>query len=488
MKITDKTNFIVFLIILISVLSNYFIFPDMLYTQIFTAIYIVIAYFMFSEDTKETIYYSTLLLAVINFSMEIPLTSRYSIYYFYVTLFVYVVGVITYLIKNKKKIDFKAVIKNKYGLLLIIFFCYMIATTFVSADKKLAVKYIYNCAIMASLLLMMFIENNSINKLKNTFKFLSYIFGGILFTGVLQIIGLSCGLRNHFEEWDPTSFGQIDYVKHIPVTFFYNPNNYAVFLVLGMTALIIGFLYTKNKRIKFAYALLYFVAHINLIFTRSRTAWISVFLVILFCIAVYILKLKTNKDKIKNLITIFLLTFGVFWILSTVPYMKPFYGKMASFNIFHFKGADSEKPIVVIGQKGSDNQRYTLAYDVMHGVFYEKNILGFGPGNIEKYVEKMDNTYGVLNVHSLWLEILGNFGIVFFIYFVIMYINIILDNVLVYKTVKEKYREFNLIGASLCFGLAFLTFAPSSVMWYPPFWMSLSIGVRMATINENMRL
>ncbi len=43
---------------------------------------------------------------------------------------------------------------------------------------------------------------------------------------------------------------QIEYVKHIPVTFFYNPNNYAVFLVLGMAALAISFLFADNKKIK----------------------------------------------------------------------------------------------------------------------------------------------------------------------------------------------------------------------------------------------
>ncbi len=87
---------------------------------------------------------------------------------------------------------------------------------------------------------------------------------------------------------------QIEYVKHIPVTFFYNPNNYAVFLVLGMAALAISFLFADNKKDKMIYASLYFIAQINLIFTRSRTAWISIFLIILFCMGFYMLKFK-NK-------------------------------------------------------------------------------------------------------------------------------------------------------------------------------------------------
>jgi teichuronic acid biosynthesis protein TuaE len=488
MKIKNKTNFFVFLVILISVLLNYLIFPNMLYTQLFTAVYVIIAYYMFSDTTKETIYFSTLLLAVINFSMVIPITSRYSIYYFYVTLFIYVVGYLIYFFKNRENINIKSITKNKYALFLAIFFGYMIITTFISADKKLAVKYIYNCAIMASLLLMIFIENNSISKLKKTFRFLLYVDAGILFTGILQISGLSCGLRNHFEEWDPESMQQIAYVKHIPVTFFYNPNNYAVFLVLGMTALIIAFLYTNNKKLKLTYTILYFISQVNLIFTRSRTAWGSVFLVIFFCIGVYILKLRGNKANIKKLMAIFTLTLAVFWFLSTIPSMEPFYGKLASLNIFHFGGGPAQQTPLILGKKGSDNERYTLMYDVLHGVFYDKNVLGFGPGNIEKYVEKMGNTFGVLNVHSLWLEILGDFGVAFFLYFVFIYLKIILNDISAYSKVEEGYRQYNLIGASLCFALIFLTFAPSSVMWYPPFWMSLSIGVRMATINDKMRL
>ncbi len=100
--------------------------------------------------------------------------------------------------------------------------------------------------------------------------------------------------------------------------------------------------------------------------------------------------------------------------------MKPYYGKFSTSKFFNFKKQDTaiEQPPIAIGKKGSDNQRITLMYDVVHGVFYEKHYFGFGPGNIEKHVEKMNNTFGVFNVHSLWFEILEFWDIILLILYI----------------------------------------------------------------------
>ncbi|WP_406769376.1 O-antigen ligase family protein [Candidatus Clostridium stratigraminis] len=430
------------------------------------------------------IYYSTLLLSIVNFSMVIPITSQYSIYYFYVTLFIYAAAYALYYFRNIKTFDIKAILKNKYIIFLIVFLCYMVITTFIAADKKLAIKYIYNYIIMALLAMMIFVENNTISKLKNTLKYLLYIYGGILFTGLLQIAGITCELRNHFEEWDPESFAQLPYVNKIPVTFFYNPNNYAVFLVLSMTVLMVAYLYTKNKKEKTVLSIFYLISLINLIFTRSRTAWASLFLIIVFCIAIYLIKERRNIINVKRLTGIFIASLMVFFVLSTVPAMEPFYGKLATTSIFHFFGSSKNKqPVLIIGNKGSDAERYTLAYDVIHGIFKDKNYFGFGPGNVEKYVEKMNNTYGVLNVHSLWLEMLGDFGIIFFIYFLIIFLYVIKENVFVSYSEEERGGQFFTTSAALFFGLVFLSFAPSSIMWYTPFWITIGIAYRTASMR-----
>ncbi len=80
-------------------------------------------------------------------------------------------------------------------------------------------------------------------------------------------------------------------------------------------------------------------------------------------------------------------------------------------------------------------------YDVVHGVISEKHYLGFGAGNIEKYVEKMNNTFGVLNVHSFWVEMLGDFGIAIFLYIIYIYISMIRDGLKAYYYEQVKYKN-----------------------------------------------
>ncbi|WP_243154567.1 O-antigen ligase family protein [Clostridium sporogenes] len=363
----------------------------------------------------------------------------------------------------------------------------MIFTMFIADSKKLAIKYIYNFFIMVSLAIMICFHNKNEKKIEFTLKFLKYLFAGILFLGVLEICGVSYGIRNHFVEWDPIA-AQIEYVKHIPVTFFYNPNNYAVFLVLGMTTLAIAFLFSNNKKDKIIYTLLYIIAQINLIFTRSRTAWISIFLIILFCMGFYILKFKNNKRKIFQLTQIFSVTVLVFVLISCIPSMKPYYGKFSTSKFFNFKKQDStiEQPPIAIGKKGSDNQRVTLMYDVVNGVFYEKHYLGFGPGNIERHIEKMDNTFGVFNVHSLWFEILGNFGILFFLYYIYTYLHIIIKNLMLHSR-EEMKNSKSLLFACLMFGFIFLSFAPSSIMWYTPFWIVIGLSINYLNLKSNFK-
>ncbi|OSB17310.1 hypothetical protein B2H94_14150 [Clostridium sporogenes] len=486
-KVYDQSK-LMFIILSVLVLLNFSIFPDRIFIQIFTVVYLFIIYKKFAKNNKDFLYYSTLLLAIINFSMEIPLTRRYSIYYFYVTLFIYMMGLIVYCVKNRKNIDMKKLFKNPYISFLMIFILYMIFTMFIAESKKLAIKYIYNFFIMVSLAIMICFHNKSEKNLELTLKFLKYLFGGILFLGILEICGISYGIRNHFVEWDPMA-AQIEYVKHIPVTFFYNPNNYAVFLVLGMAALAISFLFSDNKKDKMIYASLYFIAQINLIFTRSRTAWISIFLIILFCMGFYMLKFKNNKRKILQLTQIFSVTVLVFVAISCIPSMKPYYGKFSTSKFFNFKKQDTaiEQPPIAIGKKGSDNQRITLMYDVVHGVFYEKHYFGFGPGNIEKHVEKMNNTFGVFNVHSLWFEILGNFGILFFLYYTYIYLHIIIKNLVLHSRERQSQNPKLLLFACLMFGLIFLSFAPSSIMWYTPFWIVIGLSINSINLKSSLK-
>ncbi|MBV4415854.1 O-antigen ligase family protein [Clostridium tyrobutyricum] len=479
-------NKIIYLIIILSLIANYFMFPSLIVVQIFAAFYVTVIYKKFIGSKRNFIYFSTLLFAIINFSLKVPIGSRYDVYYFYITLFIYIVFLLRNFIKHCIKDGFKNIKYNKYLIFIIIFIVYMLFSVLIAQDKKLAVKYVFNFFIMFSLLVMIFWENRSKDIMCRTLSLLQYIYMGILFLGVLEMFGIRYGVRNHFEEWDPIST-QISYVKKIPVVFFYNPNNYAVFLVMAMTILIVAWLFTKNKFKKRLYIVLYFISQINLIFTRSRTSWITIFAVIIFMILFYCLSKNKDKFNIIKLVSTAVVTLGIFVGLSFIPNMQPFYGKitgstlLSKLNIANYKYQPDleDQKLLELGKKGSDNERYTLMYDVVHGVISEKHYLGFGAGNIEKYVEKMNNTFGVLNVHSFWVEMLGDFGIAIFLYIIYIYISMIRDGLKAYYYEQVKYKKYFIMFSANLFGIIFLCFGPSTIMWYPPFWISMGMSLAL---------
>ncbi|WP_027626894.1 O-antigen ligase family protein [Clostridium lundense] len=491
MELRCNKNTAVYLILMLALVANYFIFPSLIVVQLFAGFYLTIIYKKFANNIKHMIYFTTILFAIINFSLEIPLGSRYSIYYFYVTLFIYMICLLYSFIKNNPKIEFEKIKNNKYLMFFIVFVVYMLASVLLAGDKKLAIKYIYNFAIMASLLIMVILENRSKEIMNKTLRFLQYVYTGILGLGILEIFEIRYGTRNHFVEWDPIA-AQISYVKKIPVVFFYNPNNYAVFLVIGMTILFSAWLFSKDKNKKMIYLLLYFVSQVNLIFTRSRTAWVTIFITLLFATIFYAFGKNKDKVKTKKLFALGTITMVVFVGISFIPSMQPFYGKITGskllgrLNIWNmeYQPSEEDEQLIQLGKKGSTNQRYTLLYDVAHGVFVEKHFLGFGPGNIEKYVEKMDNTFGVVNVHSLWFEILGDFGIPIFFYVIYIYLAMILDSIKAYYHANEELKKYLIMFASTSFGVIFLAFAPSTIMWYPTFWIVVGMTVTLAINNK----
>ncbi|OFI05788.1 teichuronic acid biosynthesis protein TuaE [Clostridium acetireducens DSM 10703] len=493
MRLNINNITFVYILLILSIVGNFFMFPQLALVHLFAIIYLTISYKYFSDTAKDMVYYSTILFALINFSLKIPLGSRYDIYYFYITLFIYIVIFVINTIKTNN-LHIKSVIKNKYSLFLVVFFVYMILSVLLATDKKMAIKYIFNFCIMISLLLMFVFENINQHVIKKTLNFLQYVYVGIISLGLLEIFGIRYGTRNHFAEWDAIAF-QIHYVKRIPVVFFYNPNNYAIFLVIGMILTGMQIIFSKNKKKRYIYISIYVLSQINLIFTRSRTAWLTIFIAFMFCAAFYYIKGKEDSKRIgKSVLKLACFTLIIFLAISFIPGMQPYYGKitgsklLSKLNIsgFEYKSPDDEK-LLALGKKGSSNQRFTLLYDVIHGVIVKKNYLGFGAGNIENYVESMANTYGVLNIHSLWFEILGNFGIAIFLYTIYIYLSMIYNCLKNYKFANEEMKKYLIMISTATFAFIFLAFAPSTMMWYPAFWMTLGMTIALIKYNKLLK-
>lgn len=475
---------------IILVIVNYVFFPRLLLVQIFSLIFLCLIYKRFSPNISKQLYFITILFSIIGYSMELKLTSKYSLYYSYISILIYLFITLVLNIKNIKNINFKSITRNKYILFFVIFVIYCTMSLFFVKDLRAGLNIYATYLVFFCTVVIIYKENKSLVDLCETFSFLKFIYTGVIILGTLEIFKFRYGIMtNYYVMGIPVE--RIDYFSRIPIVFFYNQNNYAVFLVLGMAALFIAYVYSKTKLSKYINLALFIVSQVNLIFTTSRICWITVFMVFVFAFLIGIL--VKEKILIRKSINFAILSLLIFFIFSMIPYSAVYYGKFNStpflkiFNIntiANINNDDYKNAMVKLGEGGSINIRFTLLYDIIKGVFKDKHYLGFGVGNTMSYVKSLNNTHGFSNAHSLWFEILGDFGIPIFIYFVYTYISIITASFKKYKSLASENKKYILIIITSCLSFIGLAFAPSTVIGFFPFWLLIGISSAAAVINE----
>lgn len=451
---------------IISMIQN----PKFTVASIFSLVYIFIIHKKFKENFVLAQLCSLILFGVLNSNIFFNVGGTV-IYYFYILIFIYFVYAVIRLLKNTSEL--KKLFVNREFIVIMFFVLYAIASIFFSDSIGIAISAIKSHIISISLFAIVFIEARNMENLKGVIKFFRYLLIGILALSSIEIFGIRYGMVNHFET-SHLSPKVYPHIKRVPVSFFYNPNNFCVFLV-GAMLILLGFIVYENNKLDYV---LYFVSLINLIFGMSRTAWITLVLTLVFGIAFFII----NKDKIraKKVGSIFIATIIIIVGLSYVPQMKPFYGKMNQLK--EMSEMEGDLNGIQLGQKGSINVRTTLIVDVLDGVFKEKNLLGFGSGNTSLYIRNLDNTYGIYNLHSFLLEILGDYGVIVFILFIAIYVKKAIELFLIYiKNGKEDIKKYVFISGMLMFSLIFLSFAPSTVMNFPSFWILLAIPMGISS-------
>lgn len=489
-KARTKSITIAYFLLMFSVAINVFLMPNYLMAQIFGLIFITLTYMFFSESLIKFIYYITILFSFIDFGLLMPLSNRFGIYYFYITMFIYYLIYIRNYIRNDYKINLKKLLLNKYIKFVLIFSIYMISGIFFVKSKKDLIKSAYVYLVMFAYLIMFVIENKKIEDLKETFKFIGINLIGILALGLLKILGFNMVIRNVYSDMGYTE-NVIPFLHRMPIVFSYNPNNYAVLIVITMVCIGVKIYGTNDNKDKIFFSILFIISQINLIFSMSRTAWITIFLIFIFALLISFISKDIHLRK--TVMGCILILICVFLFFSVLPNMDLYYGKfndlpiINKLNIFNSKKIPNVtiKESVSIGGSGSLNERTTLMYDVAKGVFLKGHVLGFGAGNTMGYIKTLSNTNGIYNIHSLWFEILGDFGIPIFLYYVYIYMSIIIVLFKKYIRFTDTIFKMYMVGGVLClFGFIFLSFAPSSVLSYVPYWLLMGISCSLV-ININ---
>ena len=207
--------------------------------------------------------------------------------------------------------------------------------------------------------------------------------------------------------------------------------------------------------------------------------------------------LTKEWPKFRRVAAMGIVTLIVFYSLSNVSGMSVYYGKFNDtpfLNVLSFNKVDVGQPIEDFEATGSTGERRSVILDIVNGVFKKGHLKGFGVNNTAMYLKKAGNTNGIINPHSLWFEVLGDFGVGIFLYFIFIYLSLLWDLRKVYLESIENgdygltsYLAVSLIGA--LGGFILTAFAPSSVISFTQMWLlfglAASLIIRRRVFLEN---
>ncbi|MGL5354396.1 MAG: O-antigen ligase family protein [Clostridium sp.] len=497
----------------IIIISTYILLMTLFFTDekyrvnhLFALIIVTVIYMKFKDcSIKRMVYYVIIIFAIMGAALSIPLSenfflTRFNIYYLFIGL--YAVMIFCEILTKKIYMDIKVIFKSKINILSILFIIYVFGTIIIADNKIMAIKQSFIYFVIFMLFIIIVNENRTSVQRRETFKILSYMAFGIIFLGSVKIItAMQIEPKSMYTDYNIIKDATREYMNRIPTVFFYNPDDYAVVLVLILVGYLGKIINVGIKNSK-GYIVMYILGQVNLIYTCSRTGWISLVLGIAG-LSIYFI-FKKDKDMLRKCAAMGVITTAIFVGLSYISFCQPYYGKIKNTSneissIIKSKEiylvALNEKVYmelpsqnkgekffgVTIGEENSINRRVTLIYDVLKGIFKEKRYFGFGIGNTSQYIMEQNNTYGLYVVHSLWFEILGDFGIIGLGLFIGIYVYAFIK--LVTRKCKSSIEDNIGIVVLICSPL--LVFAPSSVVGFTPFWIMLAMVYSNVIYEEN---
>lgn len=387
-----------------------------------------------------------------------------------------------FIVQNKKR---EISVSYVFFIVMIIWIIYGFILLFISPwtnfseGIKEIVSIVYS---IASIYIIIFLCNKE--QFENIILFIKIFIAAFIIIGYIEIFSgehLSSSMLNDPDFIMNVGSGENDIpesMKHIATTIFYNPNDYCAFLsIFGPT-----FLYkTVHEYKKSIIALNYFflVGLVNILIIDD--AWI--------CFGAFtiglIIYLAIEKAPIfKWIVSIGILVFsqmlgkylvaGCSYIISAFFGQKMYYDFSQTVNVASAISSQTEN---MGNDTGSMFFRLNTYIESIKQMFMESRGAGLGPGSYSEYFAQIaEKKNMMINPHSLWIEILSQYGMVIFILFAGILLYIFVKLCFNYKkTLNKQYILVISMGLVWCFA----SFAPSSFLKYAYYWIiiGLSLGL-----------
>ena len=229
-----------------------------------------------------------------------------------------------------------------------------------------------------------------------------------LFIGIHNGIGYYEIITRHYSWVSPELSKTYGFIYgYIPVSVFYNANNYATVLLFGIAIAAIAIKYSRAFE-KFIFIPILVSSIIQIILTLSRANLIALSIGFFLFLAI---KRVRNQNRI--IIAILLVVVGGFILASPMGGML--ISKVASY--FNFKITN-----------GSENLRITLL-EAGWKSFKQSYFLGTGAGNLPVSITLITGIPGG-QLHFWWLDVLFTYGPLIWILYIGCYLRIVKENFL----------------------------------------------------------
>jgi teichuronic acid biosynthesis protein TuaE len=373
-------------------------------------------------------------------------------------------------ILQKNSIVFKDLKVYPYLIFLAVWFFYATLSLLWSADKPAALVDIIFLFMAFSLIFL------SVYFLSDLGGVQGFFFIWLLMFGVLVLVGLwEIKTGQHF------SISRLAQSAHLnrrfaPSAFFRNENDLATVLTLGLPFVLVSVRYYRNVLIRFVSLSFLSLGFYVLIRTYSRANYVAVLMGLFF----WFLFLLERKGKVKAFLVVVLLACLFFAILPG-----------ETLNLFKLAGGQlSTLASCFLGQtyQRSLNVRLNLFKNAL--IFLVRSYgLGVGAGNSSFYMANYQvyDTQGLLPLHSWFLSILTDYGLLILLGYLFFYI--MLFRHLFYRWKNLKNLPEKAISEGLLVGLVSFVFASmssSSIIALKPHWLFFAFA--LAFLNYCLNL
>ena len=382
--------------------------------------------------------------------------------YRYLLFFMWVIFV-SAIFLNEGRLNLSHIKVKLYLQFFVLWLAYAFLSIIWAADQVKALRDIIFLFMGVSIVFLHVYYFQNLNYLKLLFGLLLLIFIALLPIGIWEII-----TGNHLK--GAGLFGETrELVAASPSTVFYNPNDYAAYIVLSLPMILVWIrLYPKLVGRMFGILIIILGLWI-LTMTYSRSCYIALLTGFAFWF-IFLLKLK---GKIKMMvigasICILIIIALQEQIQDTLIIMR------SEMNSVLAIGSQDDESIAV---------RINLIKNALHFTAQSRGF-GVGAGNAEYYMEnyKIYPVGDVTNLHNWWAEILLNYGVFIFTGYVVLYISLLWNLWRIHKRVSD--RTERMICESLLVGLVSFFMASigsSSIIALSPHW--IYFGFVLAFIN-----